>query len=157
MRALNAREQAAFIRINWPTFRCVVSESQLLCTGSLRPSSLGDEYKVRVEYRPWRSPKIRVTSPSLVSRSAEEAIPHRYKDGSLCLYCPGMREWTADARLDLTIIPWIVLWLFFYERWLEGDPWRGGGIEHPQGKPEPADEDHRRSTESKSESAGRSH
>ena len=85
-------------------------------------------------------PKVQVVSPLLLSRAPEESIPHRYSDGSLCLHYPKSREWRMDSRLDLTIIPWTVLWLFFYERWLEGDPWLGGGTNHLLGKPDLEDE-----------------
>jgi len=33
-------------------------------------------------------------------------------------------------RIDQTIVPWAVLWLFYYEEWLVSDRWKGGG-EHP--------------------------
>jgi hypothetical protein len=33
-------------------------------------------------------------------------------------------------RIDQTIVPWAILWLFYYEEWLVSDDWKGGG-EHP--------------------------
>jgi hypothetical protein len=39
-------------------------------------------------------------------------------------------------RLDRTIVPWIALWLFYFEEWLASDDWKGGGM-HPK-----IDEDH---------------
>jgi hypothetical protein len=32
--------------------------------------------------------------------------------------------------LDRTIVPWAVLWLYFFEEWLRSGEWLGGG-EHP--------------------------
>lgn len=136
-RPLTAHEQCALMRFHWPSVRCVVDGKTLICTGVFQPSSIGDRYTVRIRYRPWRAPDVDVLAPALVSRSRDELIPHRYKSGSLCLYYPKNREWRVDSRLDLTIIPWTILWLFFYERWIEGDPWAGGGTEHLLGKPEP--------------------
>ena len=33
-------------------------------------------------------------------------------------------------RLVDTIVPWSILWLFYFEDWLETDEWKGGGM-HP--------------------------
>jgi hypothetical protein len=33
-------------------------------------------------------------------------------------------------RIDNTIVPWAILWLFYFEEWLSSDEWKGGG-EHP--------------------------
>jgi hypothetical protein len=33
-------------------------------------------------------------------------------------------------RIDNTIVPWAILWLFYFEEWLWSDEWKGGG-EHP--------------------------
>jgi hypothetical protein len=34
-------------------------------------------------------------------------------------------------RLDLTVVPWTALWLFYFEEWLASDDWKGGGM-HPE-------------------------
>lgn len=33
-------------------------------------------------------------------------------------------------RIDQTIVPWAVLWFFYFEEWLLSDDWKGGGM-HP--------------------------
>jgi hypothetical protein len=33
-------------------------------------------------------------------------------------------------RIDDTIVPWVYLWLAYFEEWLWSDDWKGGG-EHP--------------------------
>ena len=30
-----------------------------------------------------------------------------------------------------TIVPWTILWLFYFEEWLMSDEWKGGGV-HPR-------------------------
>lgn len=37
-------------------------------------------------------------------------------------------------RLDLTVVPWTSLWLFYFEDWLDSGEWRGGGM-HPADAP----------------------
>ena len=34
-------------------------------------------------------------------------------------------------RLDQTIVPWAILWLFYFEEWLISNEWKGGGL-HPE-------------------------
>lgn len=34
-------------------------------------------------------------------------------------------------RLDQTIVPWTMLWLFYFEEWLASGDWKGGGM-HPE-------------------------
>lgn len=34
-------------------------------------------------------------------------------------------------RLDHTVVPWTLLWLFYFEEWLESNDWKGGGV-HPK-------------------------
>ena len=48
----------------------------------------------------------------------------------LCLYLPGKGEWTPAMRLDQTMVPWAILWLFYFEEWLGSNEWKGGGL-HP--------------------------
>jgi hypothetical protein len=33
-------------------------------------------------------------------------------------------------RLDQTVVPWAILWLFYFEEWLTSNEWKGGGM-HP--------------------------
>ena len=34
-------------------------------------------------------------------------------------------------RIDQTIVPWTILWLFYFEEWLDSNEWKGGGV-HPK-------------------------
>ena len=42
-----------------------------------------------------------------------------------CLYSE--RQWRPDLRISEYIIPWIYVWLRFYEVWLATGYWEGGG------------------------------
>lgn len=54
-------------------------------------------------------------------------IPHRFKDGCLCLHLNG--EWDSTMLISETIIPWTAEWLLHYELWLATGEWHGGGHE----------------------------
>ena len=74
-------------------------------------------------------PRVFVVSPTLLELRGNP-IPHRYSDGSLCLWQPAYREWRPTYWIAETIIGWAALWLFFYELWHACGEWLGGG-EHP--------------------------
>ena len=100
--------------------------------GSVRPSPLTRDYDIRLEYRIGSAPKIWVESPPLERRSSEERIPHIYSVGGErpCLYYPKSDEWRSDKWLAETVMPWVLLWLLFYEIWLATGEWLGEGLEH---------------------------
>lgn len=97
---------------------------------SIRPSPLSRCYDVRIEYRSGRPPDIFIDSPDLHRLAGGRELPHVYSDfpPKLCLYLPGAFEWSRRHRLDLTILPWTALWLFYFEEWLWSEEWKGGGM-----------------------------
>ena len=52
-----------------------------------------------------------------------------YGQERLCLYLPGSGEWSSELPLGRTFLPWISLWLYFYEVWHATGEWLGGGLE----------------------------
>ena len=40
-----------------------------------------------------------------------------YDQERLCLYLPGSGEWSGGMSLAHTVIPWVSVWLFYYELW----------------------------------------
>jgi hypothetical protein len=66
-----------------------------------------------------------VLSPSLVDRGDGKPIPHRYNDGSLCLFDDEKGEWHPADSMAATILPWTSEWLYFYEIWLATGIWQG--------------------------------
>jgi hypothetical protein len=71
--------------------------------------------------------------PDLVRLADGRKLPHVYSEDpvELCLFRPRYFEWDESVPLDRTIVPWIYLWLFYFEEWLISDQWKGGG-EHPE-------------------------
>ena len=116
-----------------------------LCVGRLKwcyvanPLAVGRDYDVRIEFEQGGTPQIYVDRPDLHALAGGRRIPHLYQQRPvrLCLYLPRAHEWQSWMRLDQTVIPWTVLWLFYFEEWLISDHWKGGGM-HPE-----TDEDHK--------------
>jgi hypothetical protein len=126
---IGLREQLAFMRLRWPMFDSHVRSGLLTCCGTLSPDAACARYDVSIEYRDNETPEVRVLAPELRRRSKEELIPHMFDQERLCLYLPGVREWTTSKQIAGTIVPWTSLWLFFYEVWYATGDWLGGGIE----------------------------
>jgi hypothetical protein len=96
------------------------------------PSPLSRIYTLRIEYRQGDKPQVFVERPNLKLLAGGRRIPHLYEQhpARLCLYLPRTYEWQSWMRIDNTIVPWAVLWFFYFEEWLSSDEWKGGG-EHP--------------------------
>jgi hypothetical protein len=131
---LGIREQLAWMKRSHPGFRCRLEKGLLICCGLIQPTELNEVYRVRVEYRTGDPPRAWVEEPKLRRIDQEKRIPHTYLDDDgmerPCLYLPYSNEWSCDKKLALTSIPWLSLWLFFYESWLVTGDWQGGGV-HP--------------------------
>jgi len=93
--------------------------------GTVKPSELSDTYTVQISYVPPKRPDIHVVDPPLQLHPDHKRLPHVYTGNSLCLYTFG--EWHPGLYIADTIIPWISLWLFFYEIWILTGNWKGGG------------------------------
>jgi hypothetical protein len=98
--------------------------------GGLRPTDVSENYRIRISYRLRKAPRAYVLEPVLSRNEKGEKIPHRYADGSLCLYYPEYDEWSPKMFIAETIVPWTALWLYHYEVWHATNQWLGGGIEH---------------------------
>ncbi len=82
-----------------------------------------------------RSPDVFILDQNVWDISKKKSIPHLYdsKNIKLCLYYPKYKDWDQTMPLNTTFVPWIYLWLYYYEEWLFSNEWKGGG-EHPQSK-----------------------
>jgi hypothetical protein len=94
--------------------------------GRLQPAEDSPAYRVKLEYKPGKVPKVWVLSPEV-----HPEAPHRYSDLSLCLYYPRYEEWHPGLFLAETIVPWAAEWLLYYEVWLEDPLGRWFGPEAP--------------------------
>jgi hypothetical protein len=97
-----------------------------------RPLPISRSYRLRIQYREGGTPDVVVIAPDLQVLAEGRTLPHVYEENPtrICLYMPGTGEWNPDKRIVGTIVPWAVLWLFYFEDWLITGEWSGGG-EHP--------------------------
>lgn len=132
IRPLSLDRQAALVRVHYPGFTSGLHEGQLIIQGEIRPTTMSDKYRLRIEYAWSRPPRVYVDSPVLLTNGKGEEPPHRHSDADrpLCLFYGKNREWSPYEPLSTTTIPWTSEWLFFYETWLATGEWLGGGVEH---------------------------
>jgi hypothetical protein len=138
LRTLTVREQAAWMRHYQPTFSTHATNRALRSTGRLQPTSASRVYAVTICYEAGHRPQPYVAE--LRPRGDALRIPHTYAPDQPCLYYPPGREWRADMTIATTIIPWLSLWLYYYEVWHATGTWMGGGITHDTAEPVIEDE-----------------
>jgi len=102
-----------------------------------RPSPLGREYRIMIDRL--NRARVFVLEPNLRTLADDRTIPHIYSTIRhpkypsaicLCLYHPDRNESPFGTLLSDTLVPWTILWLYFFESWLVSNVWEGGG-EHP--------------------------
>lgn len=126
-------QQLGNIRTKYGHFKSVIKRNSIIINGQIRPTSRSENYSFVLEYTLNKNPKVRIVSPNLVRNNKGEKIPHMYAQKHLCLYRPKYNEFKSSDFLSATIIPWIALWLYYYEQWHITGRWLGGG-EHPNQK-----------------------
>jgi hypothetical protein len=131
-RSFTPAQQAYFLKLTFPGFRVATARNKLQCVGLLQPTATSDKYTVEIEYKLALRPRVRVLRPELRLAEGRTRLPHVFPGNELCLYMSP--EWRPDLRIDQFIVPWISLWLFFYEVWLISGEWLGGGHEPSAGK-----------------------
>ena len=87
-------------------------------------------YRIKLDYTLHGSPELFVSKPDLRALAGERKILHLYDQQRirLCLYLPETNEWYDRRFLADTLVPWSVLWLFYFEEWLISENWKGGGF-----------------------------
>lgn len=113
------------VQYYFPQFKYKRGKESSFWIGSLQPTAESPEYRVTLVYRLGDIPKVWVESPVI-----RAGAPHRYPDGSLCLYYPKDCSWRSSCFLAETIIPWAAAWLAFYEIWLVTGIWYGVEAPH---------------------------
>jgi hypothetical protein len=99
---------------------------------SVRPSAVGRLYALVLKFQQGEFPQVIVKSPDLNALAGGKDLPHVYEQvpPRLCLFLPWTGEWNPQRTLVETMLPWSVLWLYFFESWLRSGEWAGGGM-HP--------------------------
>jgi len=109
----------------FPSFTYRRMGGPLTWRGPLQPRERSPLYDVRIARRNPRPPQVTVVRPALDPRA-----PHRYPNGSLCLYYPKDQSWHPSRYIAETIVPWTAEWLLFYELWQETGTWWGPEAPH---------------------------
>mgnify|MGYP003394051487 FL=1 len=109
-----------------------LSRTSLVWVYSGRPTPVGRLYTLELEFRQGEHPSVSVNSPNLLALASGRALPHVYEQdpARLCLFLPWTDEWTPQRTLVETVMPWSLLWLYYFEVWLGTGAWTGGGM-HP--------------------------
>jgi hypothetical protein len=128
---LTPAEQAYFLKLQFPGFRVLTVRNELRCVGTLQPTATSEVYKIELEYRVPLRPQVRVLQPPLRLAPGKTKLPHVFGRHDLCLHLS--EDWHPDRRISEFIIPWISLWLVFYEFWVLTGEWLGGGHETSAG------------------------
>ena len=123
-------QQRSSMQTYFPNLRFSGNDRKGVWTGSLTHTGLSQTYMVKVEYTLGFRPKITILSPALEKREDQGRIPHVYDGVYPCLYYPKTGEWTPNKFIASYVIPWISMWLYFYEVWLATGNWYGEGIDH---------------------------
>jgi hypothetical protein len=126
-RPLTPAQQAYYLTTAFPQFRITAMRNDLRCIGALQPTPTSNKYTIELRYQVPTRPKVRVTHPHLRLAAGHSRLPHVFDGDELCLYTLG--EWRSDLKISEFIIPWVSLWLAFYEVWLITGEWLGGGHE----------------------------
>jgi len=94
------------------------------------PTPLSRTYRVLIFFGSDQIPRAFVLDPNLKKLADGKIIPHLYNQSRahLCLYYPSAHEWDASMSIANNFVPWIYLWLMYFEQWLATGEWYGGGI-----------------------------
>lgn len=123
-------QQHQRIRAKYRTFESKIDRNSLTVKGQIKPTARSVFYSFVLSYSISKGPTVKIISPNLHKNEKGEDIPHMYRQKWLCLYRPKYREFRSSDYIAKKIIPWISLWLYYYEQWHITGKWLGGG-EHP--------------------------
>jgi hypothetical protein len=125
----------AEMRAAFPGFvHWIGSNSSVTWKGPLQPNPCSSNYLIQVVYRLRGFPKVFVLKPALPA-----GAPHRWPDGSLCLFWDKEWRWKDTEAISETIMVWAALWLEYFEVWKELEVWLGPSSHDPF--PEGEDDD----------------
>jgi len=104
---------------NYPQFVLKLDDKKQLFWDGILQTNFGTLYRVNINYPqayPWQKPKLIIAHPQVRADA-----PHRFVDGSLCIYPDG---WNYKQTTAPAAIPLIAGWLALYEVFLRtGERW----------------------------------
>ena len=104
---------------NYPQFVLKLDDNRQLFWDGILQTNFDTLYRVNIHYPqayPWQKPKLTIAHPQLRTDA-----PHRFIDGSLCIYPDG---WNYKQATAPAAVPLVVGWLALYEIFLQtGERW----------------------------------
>lgn len=83
------------------------------------------KYDIKIVYTNTNHPNIYIDNFQLSKNT-----PHTFKDHSLCLYHKSEFDWNDTKSIAYDLLPWVYMWIYYYELWLEFNEWYGEEYEH---------------------------
>jgi hypothetical protein len=127
-RDLTLVQQAYYMSVDYPGFVGRMMKNAIEWVGSVKPTPMSDTYLIRIYYKIPDRPEVIVLSPELQVASGHHHLPHTFPPEwkRLCLHMSP--DWNSQKPVNW-IVPWIALWLYFYEIWRVTSVWLGEGHE----------------------------
>jgi hypothetical protein len=124
--------QLHFLRSAFPASTGGIRGNVLEWNSSVTPSPMSSDYRIDLRYEMRKPPKVWAREPDLKAMAKGKDLPHVYDQATqhLCLYHPDHAEWEPTLLLSRTVVPWAVLWFYYFEIWLVTGEWPGNGA-HP--------------------------
>ena len=110
---LRLEAERVIMREKFPQFVLKMDAQKELFWDGLLQTNFGTLYWVSILYPrnyPWQNPKLEIIRPPLRFNT-----PHRFADGSLCIYPEG---WNYKRATAPAAVPLIASWLALYEDFL---------------------------------------
>jgi len=124
---LNGSQQGPLLMAAFPSFKQVRRGNPFVWEGTVQPTELSANYRIRITYYHGKRPTVDVLEPALTPREPDGRVPHTFRPGRICLHLH--EEWDSTMYIHQTLVPWISLWLYYYEIWQATGEWLGGGHE----------------------------
>jgi hypothetical protein len=121
-------EQSLAVRIKHPDFKVNSTFNSVSVKGWSRPTLRSVIYRYEMTYVLSERPAIKIVDPVLEKFEGADKLPHVHEGDELCLFYPFYHEFTHRELLTDTVIPWIALWIYYYEKWVVSGKWLGGGV-----------------------------
>ena len=116
---LRISAEKVIMQENYPQFVLKLDDKRQLFWDGILQTNFLTLYRVNIFYPqayPWQKPKLIIANPEL-----RKDAPHRFNDGSLCIYPDGWNHKQATAP---AAIPLVAGWLALYEIFLQtGERW----------------------------------
>lgn len=120
-RALSTDDHIRSVRERFQDWNCERFGNKMVAfRGRFSPTETSTEYDIIVLYKMCHFPQVAILEPEI-----REDAPHRWPDGTLCLFDTRVPEWDPSKSLGEYIFPWIAEWLLLYELWRETGVWHG--------------------------------